>query len=137
MVQDLVIRLRSADPNRIGGLSRRDDAATGFLLSFATRDSSLQYSGNLGLAALALNSPWGRMMRAIRDNEIAAMGKDVTNLNGRYSFWDLPSSGLGACLPPWMANLRLVLISLGSRSDLGNGHHRRKCNNLGQCLELL
>jgi len=29
---------------------------------------------------LALNSPWGRMMRAIRDNEVAAeaMGKDVT-----------------------------------------------------------
>ena len=35
----------------------------------------------LGLSALALNSPWGRMMRAIRDNEIAAaaMGKDVTS----------------------------------------------------------
>ncbi len=32
------------------------------------------------LASLALNSPWGRMVRAIRDNEIAAsaMGKDVT-----------------------------------------------------------
>jgi branched-chain amino acid transport system permease protein len=32
------------------------------------------------LAERALNSPWGRMMRAIRDNEIAAeaMGKDVT-----------------------------------------------------------
>ncbi len=32
------------------------------------------------LAELALKSPWGRMMRAIRDNEIAAeaMGKDVT-----------------------------------------------------------
>ncbi|MCV2878383.1 branched-chain amino acid ABC transporter permease [Sedimentimonas flavescens] len=31
-------------------------------------------------AQLALNSPWGRMMRAIRDNEIsaAAMGKNVT-----------------------------------------------------------
>ncbi|SHM21870.1 amino acid/amide ABC transporter membrane protein 2, HAAT family [Roseovarius litoreus] len=31
-------------------------------------------------AQLALNSPWGRMMRAIRDNEVAAeaMGKDVT-----------------------------------------------------------
>ena len=31
------------------------------------------------LCALALNSPWGRMVRAIRDNEIAAeaMGKDV------------------------------------------------------------
>lgn len=33
----------------------------------------------LGLAVQALNSPWGRMMRAIRDNEVAAsaMGKDV------------------------------------------------------------
>ncbi len=33
----------------------------------------------LVLAELALKSPWGRMMRAIRDNEIAAeaMGKDV------------------------------------------------------------
>jgi branched-chain amino acid transport system permease protein len=32
------------------------------------------------LATLALNSPWGRMIRAIRDNEIAAsaMGKDIT-----------------------------------------------------------
>lgn len=32
------------------------------------------------LTERALNSPWGRMMRAIRDNEIAAaaMGKDVT-----------------------------------------------------------
>ncbi len=32
------------------------------------------------LAQLALKSPWGRMMRAIRDNEVAAeaMGKDVT-----------------------------------------------------------
>ena len=35
----------------------------------------------LGLATRALNSPWGRMMRAIRDNETAAsaMGKDVTS----------------------------------------------------------
>jgi branched-chain amino acid transport system permease protein len=34
----------------------------------------------LWLSARALNSPWGRMMRAIRDNEVAAeaMGKDVT-----------------------------------------------------------
>ena len=33
----------------------------------------------LTLSVLALNSPWGRMMRAIRDNEVssAAMGKDV------------------------------------------------------------
>jgi branched-chain amino acid transport system permease protein len=32
------------------------------------------------LAQLALKSPWGRMVRAIRDNEVAAeaMGKDVT-----------------------------------------------------------
>lgn len=34
----------------------------------------------LWLAQRALHSPWGRMMRAIRDNEVAAgaMGKDVT-----------------------------------------------------------
>lgn len=34
----------------------------------------------LWLAERALNSPWGRMMRAIRDNEVsaAAMGKNVT-----------------------------------------------------------
>lgn len=34
----------------------------------------------LVLAQLALNSPWGRMMRAIRDNEVSAraMGKNVT-----------------------------------------------------------
>lgn len=33
------------------------------------------------LAQLSLKSPWGRMMRAIRDNEVAAraMGKDVTH----------------------------------------------------------
>ncbi len=36
--------------------------------------------GLVTLMQLALNSPWGRMMRAIRDNETAceAMGKDVT-----------------------------------------------------------
>lgn len=35
----------------------------------------------LVLSMRALNSPWGRMMRAIRDNEVAAnaMGKDVTS----------------------------------------------------------
>lgn len=34
----------------------------------------------LWMAEMALKSPWGRMMRAIRDNEVAAeaMGKDVT-----------------------------------------------------------
>ncbi len=36
--------------------------------------------GLLWLSQAALNSPWGRMMRAIRDNEVSAeaMGKDVT-----------------------------------------------------------
>lgn len=34
----------------------------------------------LWMAQMALKSPWGRMMRAVRDNEVAAeaMGKDVT-----------------------------------------------------------
>ena len=36
--------------------------------------------GLIWLTEAALKSPWGRMMRAIRDNEVAseAMGKDVT-----------------------------------------------------------
>jgi branched-chain amino acid transport system permease protein len=36
--------------------------------------------GVIWLSEKALNSPWGRMMRSIRDNEVAAeaMGKDVT-----------------------------------------------------------
>ena len=48
----------------------------------------LAYAGLFGIVLLALlwlrrrrcKSPWGRMMRAIRDNEVAAeaMGKDVT-----------------------------------------------------------
>ena len=48
----------------------------------------LCYAGLFGIVLLvliwatemALKSPWGRMMRAIRDNEVAAeaMGKDVT-----------------------------------------------------------
>jgi len=34
----------------------------------------------LSMSIMALNSPWGRMMRAIRDNEVsaAAMGKNIT-----------------------------------------------------------
>ena len=38
------------------------------------------WSALIWLSERALNSPWGRMMRAIRDNEVAAeaMGKDVT-----------------------------------------------------------
>lgn len=34
----------------------------------------------LSMSVMALNSPWGRMMRAIRDNEVsaAAMGKNIT-----------------------------------------------------------
>ena len=81
---DLVIRLHSVDPNQI-----RQEALQEMVISASGVFVKLCYSGLflivllviLGLAALALNSPWGRMMRAIRDNEVAAaaMGKDVTN----------------------------------------------------------
>jgi branched-chain amino acid transport system permease protein len=81
---DLVIRLHSTDPNQVG-----EEALQEMVMSASGVFVKLCYSGLfltvllliLGLAALALNSPWGRMMRAIRDNEIAAaaMGKDVTN----------------------------------------------------------
>jgi branched-chain amino acid transport system permease protein len=76
--------------NSLAGLSDIDQAA---MLKQMVIDSSsifvkLCYSGLfaivliviLTLSIRALNSPWGRMMRAIRDNEnaAAAMGKNVT-----------------------------------------------------------
>jgi branched-chain amino acid transport system permease protein len=81
---DLVIRLHSPDLSQVG------EEALGEMVMLASGVFvKLCYSALflavlliiLGLAALALNSPWGRMMRAIRDNEIAAaaMGKDVTS----------------------------------------------------------
>ncbi|MEM1075249.1 MAG: branched-chain amino acid ABC transporter permease [Pseudomonadota bacterium] len=67
------------------------ERATGFGLDAVTASTlyvKLAYAGLFSvvlivlliLAQRALNSPWGRMMRAIRDNEVAAeaMGKDVT-----------------------------------------------------------
>ena len=72
------------------GLSEPDqvDAMKQFVIEGSSIFVKLCYSGLfatvliiiLMLSVKALNSPWGRMMRAIRDNEIAAgaMGKDVT-----------------------------------------------------------
>ena len=95
----------------------------------------------LGLAALALNSPWGRMMRAIRDNEIAAaaMGKDVTNRHRQVFILGSAVIGVaGAMLTtldgqftpgsyiPLSSFLIWVMVIIG-----GSG------NNLGQCLERL
>ena len=67
------------------------DWATGWGFDPVTASSivvRLMYAGLFGAVLLALiwlsqaaiNSPWGRMMRAIRDNEVSAeaMGKDVT-----------------------------------------------------------
>ena len=67
------------------------DRAAGFGLDAVTASTiyvKLLYTGLFALvlvlllwmAQSALKSPWGRMMRAIRDNEVAAeaMGKDVT-----------------------------------------------------------
>lgn len=81
---DLVIRLHLVDLNQVS-----EEALQEMLMSSSGVFVKLCYSGLfltvlfviLGFASLALNSPWGRMMRAIRDNEIAAsaMGKDVTN----------------------------------------------------------
>ena len=58
------------------------------LVEFSSIIVKLSYAGLFGIVLLillylsekALNSPWGRMMRAIRDNETAAeaMGKNVT-----------------------------------------------------------
>lgn len=52
------------------------------------------------LAEKALNSPWGRMMRAIRDNETAAraMGKDVTKRHLTIFILGSAVCGLGGAM---------------------------------------
>jgi branched-chain amino acid transport system permease protein len=67
------------------------ERAAGFGMDAVTASTlyvKLAYAGMFGIVLIvllllsqrALHSPWGRMMRAIRDNEVAAeaMGKDVT-----------------------------------------------------------
>ncbi len=65
----------------------REEALAGLITEYSGLFVKLCYAGLfaivliviLTLCVLALNSPWGRMIRAIRDNEVAAeaMGKDV------------------------------------------------------------
>ena len=69
----------------VGALSDRIGAN---VVSFSSIFVKLSYAGLfivvilalIWLSQMALNSPWGRMMRAIRDNEVSAsaMGKNVT-----------------------------------------------------------
>ena len=82
----------------------------------------------LGLAALALNSPWGRMMRAIRNNEIAAgNGKDVTNRHRQVFILGSAVIGVAGAMLTTLDGQFMVLISFKVYVlDLGNGHHRRK-----------
>ncbi|RWR29258.1 branched-chain amino acid ABC transporter permease [Sinirhodobacter populi] len=68
----------------------------------------LLYTGIFGVvlavlilgAQLALKSPWGRMMRAIRDNEVsaAAMGKDVTGRHLQIFILGAAVIGLGGAM---------------------------------------
>ena len=68
------------------------------------------------MAELALKSPWGRMMRAIRDNEEAAeaMGKDVT---GRHLQIFILGSAVCGLAGAMMTSLD-GLLSLGSYTPL-------------------
>ena len=84
---NLVERLNSGS---LGGLNSADQVAVlqSLVVDSASIFVKLCYTGLfalvliiiLQLCVLALDSPWGRMVRAIRDNEVAAdaMGKDVT-----------------------------------------------------------
>ena len=84
---DLIAWLR-ADALAALGETERADALNQFVIDGSSIFVKLCYTGLfagvllviLWLSVRALDSPWGRMMRAIRDNETAAgaMGKDVT-----------------------------------------------------------
>jgi branched-chain amino acid transport system permease protein len=77
----------------------------------------------LVLAQLALNSPWGRMMRAIRDNEVSAeaMGKNVTARHLQIFI-------LGSDHTRWPADAGHVPAAQVHLPRLGNGD----CRRLGQ-----
>ncbi len=68
--------------------SERSDALQQLVITYSSLFVKLCYTGLLAsvlviillLSSTALHSPWGRMMRAIRDNEVSAsaMGKNIT-----------------------------------------------------------
>ena len=84
---ELVEKL-NADTLSSVALADRSGALQKLVIEYSSVFVKLCYAGLfalvlivlLVLSAKALNSPWGRMMRAIRDNEVSAsaMGKDIT-----------------------------------------------------------
>ena len=82
-----VEKFYAADLIGLEGVAR-ETAMRGFIVEASGLFVKLCYTGLfatvlliiLTLCVLALNSPWGRMIRAIRDNEVSAeaMGKNVT-----------------------------------------------------------
>lgn len=84
---DLTERVYAGQLAALEGVAR-DEALQQLITEFSGHFVKICYAGMftvvlliiLGLLVRALNSPWGRMMRAIRDNEEAAsaMGKNIT-----------------------------------------------------------
>jgi branched-chain amino acid transport system permease protein len=79
--------LNSSALDKLSGAGR-DDLLSAMVIEQSGIFVKLCYAGLfstvlliiLSMSVMALNSPWGRMMRAIRDNEVsaAAMGKNIT-----------------------------------------------------------
>lgn len=84
---DWVARFNAGDLARMPADARADALQT-FVIDYSSLFVKLAYAGLFAavlsiiliLCSAALNAPWGRMMRAIRDNEISAgaMGKNIT-----------------------------------------------------------
>ena len=84
---NLVSKFNTSKLNAINSFTERQEALTQLVIDGSSVFVKLCYSGLflvvviilLILTQKALYSPWGRMMRAIRDNEVAAnaMGKNV------------------------------------------------------------
>lgn len=84
---DLIARWHAAELSPLNQADRTD-ALKQYVIDGSSIFVKLCYTGLFAsvlvvillLSVRALNSPWGRMMRAIRDNEVAAgaMGKNVT-----------------------------------------------------------
>ncbi|NCW61588.1 MAG: branched-chain amino acid ABC transporter permease [Rhodobacteraceae bacterium] len=71
------------------------------------------------MAQLSLKSPWGRMMRAIRDNETAAaaMGKNVTNRHLQIFILGSAICGMGSYQPLRFTFLIWVMVIVGGSGN--------------------
>ena len=136
---NLVSSFNSSKLNAINSFTERQEALTQLVIDGSSVFVKLCYSGLflvvviilLILTQKALYSPWGRMMRAIRDNEVAAnaMGKNVVKqhlLNFCFRFSNCGYSRCNVSYSRWIVYTRKLQTYEVYIFDMGNGYSWRQ-----------